>query len=330
MSLHEFAISLRGGVKTAKRVLIIGHGECGDGYGSAIALSEALRTWNVSHRILLPGNVSPFGPALFDMSNVIFNPNDVDISKYDCIVLVDTAEPALTGMAARLNRYISEKNADVYVLDHHACNTGYGHVFYVDGTAPATAFLVHELFSMWNMPITPTIADALLLGLYFDTGIFHHGNTTGDCLRLALNLRAHGARHALIVELLSARTKPIETYVLLANGLRTAWVDDDGLLVVPVTTEPVDERIEQSLGGLSNVLNKHIRYSNSIKGVLVLRGDKVDADGKPFATGSLRTTCADVDVAEIAKRYGGGGHAKAAGFKKDGQLRIGDSSWSAG
>lgn len=328
-SLRDFARILREGVLTSKNTLIVGHGECGDGYGSVIALSEVFTIWNITHAMFLPGDERSFGSALFDMSNVVFNPNDIDLSAYDCIVLVDTADTNLTGMGQRLNRCISEKNARVFMLDHHGCNTGYGHCFYVDGTAPANVCLIYELLLLWNIGITPKIADALLLGLFFDTGILHHDNTNGECLRLASVFRSCGARYGLIVDLLNSDTKPIEAYRLLAKGLRIAWTDEDGLLTVPISTEPVSKDIAESLGGFSNTLNRHLRYSDSLKGVCVLRGDKVDADGKPFVTGSLRTTRKDLNVAEIAKRHGGGGHVKAAGFRKDGILKIQNCSWSA-
>ena len=44
--------------------------------------------------------------------------------------------------------------------------------------------------------------------------------------------------------------------------------------------------------------------------------------------GSLRTTHDDVDVAKLAKTWGGGGHQKAAGFTISGTLVYNDNKWS--
>ncbi|MDZ4230179.1 MAG: DHHA1 domain-containing protein [Candidatus Veblenbacteria bacterium] len=43
--------------------------------------------------------------------------------------------------------------------------------------------------------------------------------------------------------------------------------------------------------------------------------------------GSLRTTRDDVDVAAVAKLFGGGGHKKAAGFSLPGKLVETPQGW---
>jgi phosphoesterase RecJ-like protein len=57
------------------------------------------------------------------------------------------------------------------------------------------------------------------------------------------------------------------------------------------------------------------------KAILVLR----EEDGK--VKGSFRSTQEGVDVAEMAKAYGGGGHKKAAGFTVPGKLVQQDGGW---
>ena len=45
--------------------------------------------------------------------------------------------------------------------------------------------------------------------------------------------------------------------------------------------------------------------------------------------GSLRTTRDDVDVNELAQKFGGGGHKKAAGFKVAGKIVKGkNGEWT--
>ena len=65
-------------------------------------------------------------------------------------------------------------------------------------------------------------------------------------------------------------------------------------------------------------MNIDANFLNDLQGpraVLVLKGQ---ADG--MVKGSYRTTRDDVDVAAMAKVYGGGGHRKAAGFTVAGKL----------
>jgi phosphoesterase RecJ-like protein len=75
---------------------------------------------------------------------------------------------------------------------------------------------------------------------------------------------------------------------------------------------------DEMLEGVANFLNSLEGY----RAVLVLK-EKSDGTVK----GSLRTTRDDVDVAAIAKLFGGGGHRKAAGFTMPGRLVETEQGW---
>ena len=68
---------------------------------------------------------------------------------------------------------------------------------------------------------------------------------------------------------------------------------------------------DDDVEGVSNFLNK-------LDGAKISLFIKETADGK--IKGSFRTTNDDVDVSALAKKMGGGGHKKAAGFTTDGTI----------
>ena len=68
---------------------------------------------------------------------------------------------------------------------------------------------------------------------------------------------------------------------------------------------------DDDVEGISNFLNK-------LDGAKISLFIKETADGK--VKGSFRTTHEDVDVSALAKKLGGGGHKKAAGFTADGTI----------
>ena len=59
-------------------------------------------------------------------------------------------------------------------------------------------------------------------------------------------------------------------------------------------------------------------FLNNLEGVKISLLLKESPDNK--IKGSFRTTRNDVDVSAIAKKLGGGGHKKAAGFSSEGSI----------
>ncbi|HAO81568.1 TPA: hypothetical protein DCQ82_02560 [Candidatus Veblenbacteria bacterium] len=95
---------------------------------------------------------------------------------------------------------------------------------------------------------------------------------------------------------------------------------DLGLVVTVITQKDLAEfdASEDMLEGVANFLNDLEGY----RAIMVLKE-------KPEGTvkGSLRTTRDDVDVAAVAKLFGGGGHKKAAGFSLPGKLVETEQGW---
>jgi phosphoesterase RecJ-like protein len=107
---------------------------------------------------------------------------------------------------------------------------------------------------------------------------------------------------------------PIEKLRLVARTLeRIERFDDDRLAVAYVSAEDYEAT------GATEVLTEGlIDYVRSLEGTLlaaVVR-DKTD-DGRAARKASLRSTDGSIDVSAIARKHGGGGHARAAGFSTD-------------
>ena len=94
-----------------------------------------------------------------------------------------------------------------------------------------------------------------------------------------------------------------------ANGVVSTVITQADLVECAATEEDTE--------GISNFLNA----LQDAKVIMVLK----EQDGQ--VKGSLRTTEADVDVAAMAKQFGGGGHKKAAGFSVPGHLVQTSHGW---
>jgi phosphoesterase RecJ-like protein len=197
-------------------------------------------------------------------------------------------------------------------IDHHHDNTRFGDVNLVDVEASSTAEIVFELAGLLDARITPEIADALYVGLVTDTGRFMYENTDARSHRMAADLIEAGVNVHDIYRRLYERV-PLEKLRLISRALeKVERYPDCGLAITYI------EESDYAATGSSEVLTEGIiDYVRSIEGTAVAAFIRDKTDGGLAARKvSLRAT-EDVDVSEIAREHGGGGHRRAAGFSTD-------------
>jgi phosphoesterase RecJ-like protein len=197
-------------------------------------------------------------------------------------------------------------------IDHHHDNTRFGTVNLVDPNASCTAEIVWELMHELGVKPTPTIAEALYVGLITDTGRFMYENTGSRAHVMAAELIEAGVdvheiyRHVY-------EDVPYEKLALLARGLAKVERYDDGRLTVTALSaaDYAESGAEESY---SEGVIDHLR---AVRGTAVaaLVRDRIgegSVDGQKKV--SLRASDNRVDVSLIARAQGGGGHRQAAGF----------------
>jgi bifunctional oligoribonuclease and PAP phosphatase NrnA len=206
------------------------------------------------------------------------------------------------------------RNGDeILNIDHHHDNTRFGSVNLVDDTASCTAEIVLELATLLGADLTPEIATALYVGLITDTGMFMYENTDARSHRVAATLIDAGVRVNEIYRRLYERV-PTEKLRLLARSLDRVERRLDGALSATYVSAD-----DYAATGADETLTEGI-----IDFIRALEGTAVAAviRDKPMGGGaarkaSLRSTDGAVDVSLIARKMGGGGHRRAAGFSSD-------------
>ena len=198
-------------------------------------------------------------------------------------------------------------------IDHHHDNTLFGDVNLLDTGASSTAEIVYELAIALGAEVTPEIASALYVGLVTDTGKFMYENTNAHTHRIAAELIDAGVEVDDTYRRLYEHV-PVEKLRLLSRALDGIERYCDERLVVAYIT---DEDYEATGAGeeMTEGIIDHLR---SIEGTLVAAlvrdlGDR----GRAARKVSLRSSGGEVDVSAIARRHGGGGHKRAAGFSTD-------------
>jgi phosphoesterase RecJ-like protein len=230
---------------------------------------------------------------------------------YDAYLILDAGATHLTGFHES-HSSLFDKSLEVINIDHHQSNDFYGKYNVVIEDAASTTAVLYEIFQTLNYPIDRHIATCLLTGIYTDTGSFMHSNTSSDVLRVASRLLNKGANLREISKEIFNTTK-ISTMRLWGRVLRNAHQNGEGVTMSVVTRKDFEDT-----GADYSEMTGVVDYINSVPGahysvILTEREDKVK--------GSLRTLREEVDVADIAAGFGGGGHTKAAGFTIPGRLQ---------
>jgi bifunctional oligoribonuclease and PAP phosphatase NrnA len=201
-------------------------------------------------------------------------------------------------------------------VDHHHDNTLFGDVNLVDTSSSSTAEIVYELASLLGVTITPEIASALYVGLVTDTGKFMYENTDARTHRIAAALIEAGVEVDDTYRRLYEHV-PIEKLRLVSRALDGIQRHCDDQLVLSYVSA-ADYEASGAGEEMTEGIIDHLRSVEGTKVAALIRdqGDR----GRAARKVSLRSSGGEVDVSAVARKSGGGGHKRAAGFSTDLEL----------
>jgi len=186
--------------------------------------------------------------------------------------------------------------------------------------ASSTCELVYEYLMHNGIPVTPSIANALLTGIITDTGGFQNLGTTLESMEIAGELLKRGANLRKIVQG-TMRNKSVNVLRLWGRALSRLEYDPKTRIVSTALRTVDFEECGVAKDGIEGIAN-FLNGLADTDAVLVLR-----EESGGYVKGSYRTKRSDIDVAVLARRYGGGGHVKAAGFSVRGTIEQYENGW---
>jgi bifunctional oligoribonuclease and PAP phosphatase NrnA len=296
-----------------KRICLTTHvNPDGDGLGSEVGLLHLLKSRGVDAVITNPtATPSRFSFLFEDLPGCDRSAHAVkELRRADVIVVLDISDLSRLGM---LCETVRDAGVPIACVDHHVSDSMLpAGPRYMDVTAAATGELIYEIATANGWTITPEVAQALYVALLTDTGGFRFSNTRPRTLRVAADLLETGVDPEQIYLDVYARA-PEGRPRLFAEALQTLVVEPQhGLAWVTVPPGAIER-----LGVSSDDLDGVVEFPRSIEGVRMALLFREAAQGRIKV--SLRSV-GNVDVAEFAKRFGGGGHRKAAGLSVVGSL----------
>jgi bifunctional oligoribonuclease and PAP phosphatase NrnA len=205
--------------------------------------------------------------------------------------------------------FLQGEGIHILNIDHHHDNTRFGTANLVDPNASCTAEIVWRLSKELGAEVTPDIASALYVGLITDTGRFMYENTTPEAHLMAAELIEAGVEPHRIYSRIW-ESLPFARIKLLQRALASIERFDGGTITRLYLTADDFEQTEAAENDSEGIID-HARAVNGTAVAMLVRDLLGDRSGKRKV--SLRSTDGRVDVSEIARTLGGGGHRQAAG-----------------
>ena len=300
-------------LRAAERLIVCTHeNPDGDALGSLVAM----------HRILL---------RLGKDSLMYIDSSDLPLpGEYSFLALQDHVSSPPEDLQERTIVFLDCGNLDrnpaealkrapgpIINIDHHHDNTRFGTVNLVVPRASCTAEIVWDLMRELEVEPDRTIADALYVGLITDTGRFMYENTGSRAHLMAAELIEAG----IDVQRIYRRVyedMPYGKLALLARGLAKAQRFDGGRLTL-TSLSAEDFREAGAEESYSEGVVDHLRSVHGTAVAALVRDRMTNGtaagDGRRVRKVSLRASDDRVDVSQIARAQGGGGHRQAAGFQ---------------
>jgi phosphoesterase RecJ-like protein len=226
----------------------------------------------------------------------------------DVAVVLDTGEVPRIG---RVRRLID--GLPTVVIDHHPPgDRPIEGVSFRDSNASATGELVFDLIDRAGGPWPPIADLAMYVAILTDTGSFRFSNTTPSSLRIAAELVDRGVSPDETYRRIYGDV-PHRRYQLLEKALAFLEVDEEaGIAWMTVPADQFD-----SLGAIADDLEGMVDFPRSVEGVEVgLLFRQIPRKGIKV---SFRSN-GGVNVNALARRFGGGGHVRAAGALIEGKM----------
>ncbi len=285
----------------------------GDAIGSSLAFKKILELQNKKADIYVYDSIEEhfnFFPGINNIhieKKLMFAPDDNSL-----FIFLDCSSPDRAGFDIKLF-----KGREIVIIDHHLSGNWEDKkaLKIIDSAASSTAEIIFRVSEKLKWKMDYDVYFCLLAGILSDTGTFQHSNTSPAVLTITSRLVKSGINLKKISESLYKKKK--------AESSLKIW----GMILARAS---VDKKTKMAYSFISqNDLKKYATNEDELSGLVNLLSGIPESDFSLLlienkfgnTKASLRSeSYKKIDVAAIAKAFGGGGHKLAAGFEVKGKI----------
>ena len=288
LTLKETAQKL----KTADKILVTAHiNPDGDAIGSTLAMCLALRQLGKFAQVYIDDK-KRVNLAFLPHSDEIKRPAEGEKFDADLLLVLDTS-------TERIGKVREMTDAPILNVDHHVTNKNDVDDLYLEPGAAAACEIVYKICRELDVKITEEIALCIYTGIATDTGFFNYSSTTPETFRIAADLVECGVKPHYVSEAVEKRT--LADVEAMSAALQTMETYFDGKVAGMYIDAELSKRVDTTEGFVDL-----IRVIDTVDVAFFLHCQEENVI-------RLSMRSKGVNVSEIAKSLGGGGHIRAAG-----------------
>ena len=228
-----------------------------------------------------------------------------DDRSYELFIAQDCGDTSRLGNAAKY----FETAAHTICVDHHVSNQSFAEHNYIFPDASSTSELIFELLPYER--IDREIAECIYTGIIHDTGVFQYSSTSRRTMEIAGKLMEKGIDFSRIVDE-TFFTKTYNQNQIMGLALVKSKLHLNGACISSVITKEEMKEYDVLPKHLDGIVSQ-LRVTKDVEAAIFLY-ELLDGEFK-ISTRSKNL----VDLSQIAVKYGGGGHKRAAGFSMKGE-----------
>ncbi len=289
-------------IKKSSKIYVCGHiNPDGDSIGSTYAMYLALKKLDKN---VLP-IISKYSKTFSFLPNIDDGVATVIEEEFDLLICVDSSSKSR--LAISEEDYNKAKK--VVMIDHHIEDKAFGDINIINSNLPAASELVYDFINELGIKIDKKIASYLYMGLITDTGSFNYSSTKPSTLIAASKLMDVGIDFTDICKRVNDTVseaklhliqKAIENMEVYFDGqVRYTFIDYNQISSLGIDDEDAE--------GMTNYLR-------------MVENTEVAIYVRERSTGELKVSMRSngkVDLSDVAIKFLGGGHKRAAGFSMD-------------
>lgn len=265
----------------------------------AVASMVAAKRLYPEARLIFPGTQERNVRTFLAQHNIAFDKiKDISLDQVTRLIIVDCKN---AGRIGNLSEVLKNKGISLHIYDHHPAAPGdlRGEVEVIEDVGATVTLFVEQLKEK-NMPVSQTEAALFAIAIYEETGSLTFPSTTPRDVTAVAHLLSCGLDLRTVSRYLIHEMDADQIALLddLIHHARTYYIDSLKIVIAKGETE-------RYISELSTITHKVRDMENiDVLIVLVRMEDKIQL--------VARSRLPEVDVGEIAREFGGGGHTTAA------------------
>lgn len=289
-------------VDRGQRFLIATHTDPdGDALGSAFSLCFALKELRKEAWVYLRDSVPYQYEFLPQPRTLLLGPKEITINAFDAFFILDCGDFRRIG--DELQRF--RNNAFIVNMDHHDTNEAFGQINILDERASSTAEILYRVLKALNVPFTNEMAVNLYTAVFTDTGSLRYPNTNALAFTICQEMVNYGVVPSAVASAIY-ENHPRARFDLLCLALSTLRTYGDGRIAIMYVTREMFDKSRTSKEHTEGFVEE-LKQMRGVEVSLFVR----EIDHARFKA-SMRGR-GTVDLAAVARSFGGGGHKNAAG-----------------